>query len=288
MGGISLTTNMSSLNTQRLLAKANEEVGKSFNRIASGDKIAGPEDGNVTLVQSESLKADVAAMKQGARNLKKGESLLKMAEGALNELSAILLRSRGLASQAANGTLADTERRAIDLEFQTVKNEIDRIVGATEYNGTYLLNGTLSIGAEEHIVLQAGRDSSAANQINLNQLSNLTDVSTTGLGLKDSELTSQASAFLALNDLTKAIDNVLGIRARVGTTQLKTIHAKNAMDTQIEDLTAAVSTIRDTDLAEELTNFTKQQLLVQSGSAMMGQGNISQQAAITLLEEVIV
>ena len=146
MGGISLTTNMSSLNTQRLLAKANEEVGKSFNRIASGDKIAGPEDGNVTLIQSENLRADVAAMKQGARNLKKGESLLKMAEGALNELSAILLRSRGLASQAANGTLGETERRAINLEYQTVKNEIDRIVGATEYNGTYLLNGTLSIG----------------------------------------------------------------------------------------------------------------------------------------------
>ena len=240
------------------------------------------------MVQSESLKADVAAMKQGARNLKKGESLLKMAEGALNELSAILLRSRGLASQAANGTLGETERRAINLEYQTVKNEIDRIVGAVEYNGTHLLNGTLSKGAEEHIVLQAGRDSSAANQINLNQLSNLTDVSTTGLGLKDSELTSQASAFLALNDLTKAIDNVLGIRARVGTTQLKTIHAKNAMDTQIEDITGAVSTIRDTDLAEELTNFTKQQLLVQTGSAMMGQGNISQQAAISLLEEVIV
>ena len=288
MGGISLTTNMSSLNTQRLLAKANEEVGKSFNRIASGNKLSGPEDGNVELIKSENLRSDIAAMKQGATNLKKGESLLKMAEGALNELSAILLRSRGLASQAANGTLGETERRAIDLEFQTVKNEIDRIVGATEYNGTYLLNGTLSKGAEEHIVLQAGRDSSTENQLNLNDFSNLTDVSTTGLGLKDSELTSQGSAFLALNDLTKAIDTVLGIRARVGTTQLKTIHAKYAIDSQVEALTEAVSTIRDTDLAEELTNFTKQQLLVQSGSAMMGQGNISQQAAISLLEEVIV
>ena len=179
MGGISLTTNMSSLNTQRLLAKANEEVGKSFNRIASGDKIAGPEDGNVILIQSENLRSDVEAMKQGARNLKKGEALLKMAEGALNELSSILLRSRGLASQAANGTLGETERRAINLEYQTVKNEIDRIVGATEYNGTYLLNGTLSKGAEDHIVLQAGRDSSSTNQLNLNEFSNLTDVSTT-------------------------------------------------------------------------------------------------------------
>ena len=88
--------------------------------------------------------------------------------------------------------------------------------------------------------------------------------------------------------MTKAIDTVLGIRARVGTTQLKTIHAKDAIDSQVEGLSEAVSTIRDTDLAEELTNFTKQQLLVQSGSAMMGQGNISQQAAITLLEEVII
>ena len=288
MGGISLTTNMSSLNTQRLLAKANEEIGKSFNRISSGVKFAGPQDGNVELIQSENLRSDIAAMKQGAINLKKGESLLKMAEGALNELSAILLRSRGLASQAANGTLGETERRAVNLEYQTVKDEIDRIVGATEYNGTYLLNGRLSKGAEEHIVLQAGRDASSQNQINLNELSNLTDVSISGLGLKDSNLMTQGSAFLALNDLTKAIDTMLGIRARVGTAQLKTIHAKDAIDSQVESLTGAVSTIRDTDLAEELANFTKQQLLVQSGSAMMGQGNISQQAAITLLEEVII
>ena len=209
-----------------------------------------------------------------------------MAEGSLNELSGILLRLRSLASQSANGTLAATEREAVNLEYQASLQEIDRIVGSTEYNGTFLLNGTLSKSATEHIVLQAGVDSQSVNQIDLNELANLADVSTSSLGLKDSEITTQGSAFLALNDLTNAIDTILDARGRLGTAQIRSLHALDNLNVLVENLTAAVSTIKDVDLADELTKLTKNQLLVQAGVAMVGQANINPQAALTLLEGV--
>ncbi|MZG54521.1 MAG: flagellin FliC [Nitrospinae bacterium] len=286
MGGLVINTNLSSLNSQRVLENSNRQLGKSINRISSGIKIEGATDGVGELALSESLRSDIAALKQGSRNVKNGTALLNMAEGALNEISGILLRLRSLASQSANGTLAETERQAVNLEFQASLREIDRIVGTTEFNGTFLLNGTLSKTAEEHIVLQAGVDSSSRNQIDLNDLANLNDVSTSSLNLNNSEITTQGSAFLALNDLTQAIDTMLDARGRLGTAQIRSLHAMDALNAQIENLTDAVSTIRDVDLAEELTTLTKNQLLVQAGVAMVGQANINPQAALTLLEGV--
>ena len=286
MGGLVINTNLSSLNSQRVLENSNRQLGKSINRISSGIKIEGATDGVGELALSESLRSDIAALKQGSRNVQNGTALLNMAEGALNEISGILLRLRSLASQSANGTLAETERQAVNLEFQASLREIDRIVGTTEFNGTFLLNGTLSKTAEEHIVLQAGVDSSSRNQIDLNDLANLNDVSTSSLNLNNSEITTQGSAFLALNDLTQAIDTMLDARGRLGTAQIRSLHAMDALNAQIENLTDAVSTIRDVDLAEELTTLTKNQLLVQAGVAMVGQANINPQAALTLLEGV--
>ena len=286
MGGLVINTNLSSLNSQRVLENSNRQLGKSINRISSGIKIEGATDGVGELALSESLRSDIAALKQGSRNVKNGTALLNMAEGALNEISGILLRLRSLASQSANGTLAETERQAVNLEFQASLREIDRIVGTTEFNGTFLLNGTLSKTAAEHIVLQAGVDSSSRNQIDLNDLANLNDVSTSSLNLNNSEITTQGSAFLALNDLTQAIDTMLDARGRLGTAQIRSLHAMDALNAQIENLTDAVSTIRDVDLAEELTTLTKNQLLVQAGVAMVGQANINPQAALTLLEGV--
>ena len=286
MGGLVINTNLSSLNSQRVLENSNRQLGKSINRISSGIKIEGATDGVGELALSESLRSDIAALKQGSRNVQNGTALLNMAEGALNEISGILLRLRSLASQSANGTLAETERQAVNLEFQASLREIDRIVGTTEFNGTFLLNGTLSKTAEEHIVLQAGVDSSSRNQIDLNDLANLNDVSTSSLNLNNSEITTQGSAFLALNDLTQAIDTMLDARGRLGTAQIRSLHAMDALNAQIENQTDAVSTIRDVDLAEELTTLTKNQLLVQAGVAMVGQANINPQAALTLLEGV--
>ena len=287
MVALALNTNLSSLNAQRHLENNRSQLGSSINRISSG-RIEGASDGVTELTLTENIRADVVALQQGSRNLNDGTALVKTAEGALNEISGILLRLRSLASQSANGTIDDVERISTDLEYQASLRELDRIVATTEFNGTFLLDGTLAASqpAADHNVLQLGVDSSSNNQFDLNNMLNLTNVGTASLGLSGSNITSQGDAFQALNALTTSIDDLIQARGRVGTTQIRIMHAFDNLKVQEENLTAAVSTIRDADFAEELTSLTKNQLLVQSAVAMVGQANLNPQAALTLLEGV--
>jgi flagellin len=287
MVALALNTNLSSLNAQRHLENNRSQLGSSINRISSG-RIEGASDGVTELTLTENIRADVVALQQGSRNLNDGTALVKTAEGALNEISGILLRLRSIASQSANGTIDDVERISTDLEYQASLRELDRIVATTEFNGTFLLDGTLAANqpAADHNVLQLGVDSSSDNQFDLNNMLNLTNVGTASLGLSGSNITSQGDAFQALNALTTSIDDLIQARGRVGTTQIRIMHAFDNLKVQEENLTAAVSTIRDADFAEELTSLTKNQLLVQSAVAMVGQANLNPQAALTLLEGV--
>jgi flagellin len=287
MVALALNTNLSSLNAQRHLENNRSQLGSSINRISSG-RIEGASDGVTELTLTENIRADVVALQQGSRNLNDGTALVKTAEGALNEISGILLRLRSIASQSANGTIDDVERISTDLEYQASLRELDRIVATTEFNGTFLLDGTLAASqpAADHNVLQLGVDSSSDNQFDLNNMLNLTNVGTASLGLSGSNITSQGDAFQALNALTTSIDDLIQARGRVGTTQIRIMHAFDNLKVQEENLTAAVSTIRDADFAEELTSLTKNQLLVQSAVAMVGQANLNPQAALTLLEGV--
>jgi len=287
MVALALNTNLSSLNAQRHLENNRSQLGSSINRISSG-RIEGASDGVTELTLTENIRADVVALQQGSRNLNDGTALVKTAEGALNEISGILLRLRSIASQSANGTIDDVERISTDLEYQASLQELDRIVATTEFNGTFLLDGTLAASqpTADHNVLQLGVDSSSENQFDLNNMLNLTNVGTASLGLSGSNITSQGDAFQALNALTTSIDDLIQARGRVGTTQIRIMHAFDNLKVQEENLTAAVSTIRDADFAEELTSLTKNQLLVQSAVAMVGQANLNPQAALTLLEGV--
>lgn len=287
MVALALNTNLSSLNAQRHLENNRSQLGSSINRISSG-RIEGASDGVTELTLTENIRADVVALQQGSRNLNDGTALVKTAEGALNEISGILLRLRSIASQSANGTIGDVERISTDLEYQASLRELDRIVATTEFNGTFLLDGTLAASqpTADHNVLQLGVDSSSDNQFDLNNMLNLTNVGTASLGLSGSNITSQGDAFQALNALTTSIDDLIQVRGRVGTTQIRIMHAFDNLKVQEENLTAAVSTIRDADFAEELTSLTKNQLLVQSAVAMVGQANLNPQAALTLLEGV--
>ena len=287
MVALVLNTNLSSLNAQRHLENNRSQLGSSINRISSG-RIEGASDGVTELTLTENIRADVVALQQGSRNLNDGTALVKTAEGALNEISGILLRLRSLASQSSNGTIGGVERISTNLEYQASLREVDRIVATTEFNGTLLLDGTLAANQPDaaHNVLQLGVDSSSNNQFDLNNMLNLTNVGTASLGLSGSNITSQGDAFQALNALTTSIDDLIQARGRVGTTQIRIMHAFDNLKVQEENLTAAVSTIRDADFAEELTSLTKNQLLVQSAVAMVGQANLNPQAAMTLLEGV--
>jgi flagellin len=286
MAALTINTNLSSLNSQRVLELSRSQLGKSISRLSSGERIEEAADGTAELALSESLRSDIRALQQGARNLSDGLSLTRTAEGALNEVSSILIRLRSLASQSANGTVGQEERQTVNLEYQNLLEELDRISSVTEFRGTNLLDGSLAEGALEHLILQLGVNSSADNQINLNTEINLTEISQAGLGLTGSNITSQSSSFLALNDLTAAIDELINVRSKVGSTQIRMSHALNSINSQIENLTAAESTIRDADIAAELTTLTKNQILVQAGAAMLGQANLIPQAVLTLFEGV--
>lgn len=286
MGALTINTNLSSLNTQRVLELSRSQLGKSITRLSSGIKVNEAADGSAELALSESLRSDVRALQQGSRNLSDGLSLTRTAEGALNEVSSILIRLRSLASQSANGTVGQQERETINLEYQNLLAEMDRISSTTEFRGTNLLDGSLAANALENLVLQLGVDSSSENQINLNTEIDLQEISQAGLNLTGSNITSQSSSFLALNDLTAAIDTLIQTRSRVGSVQIRMTHAVNSINAQAENLTAAESTIRDADIAAELTTLTKNQILVQAGAAMLGQANLIPQAVLTLFEGV--
>jgi len=286
MGALTINTNLSSLNAQRVLELSRSQLGKSITQLASGIRINGSSDGSAELALSEGLRSDTRALQQGAKNVSDGLALTRTAEGALNEVSGILIRLRSLASQSANGTVGQDERQTVNLEYQNLLAELDRIAGVTEFRGTSLLDGSLGADAAEHLVLQLGVDSSAKNQIDLNTDIDLTEVSTNGLGLEGSNITSQGSAFQALNDLTTSIDNLIDIRSRVGATQIRMTHALDSLNVLVENLTAATSTIRDADMAVSLTELTKNQILVQAGAAMIGQANLIPQAVLTLFEGV--
>ena len=286
MVALTINTNLASMNSQRVLELSRSQLGRSITRLASGVKISGASDGVGELALSESIRSDVRALQQGSRNLNDGLGLIRTAEAALNDISGNFIRLRELASQAANGTVGATEKQTINLEYQNLLAELDRISSSTEFRDTTLLDGSLANSASVHLVLQLGADSSSKNQIDLNNELDLTQVSRAAFNLTDSNVTSQGSAFLALNDLTSAINTLISIRSRAGSTQIRLTSALNNLNAQIENLSGAVSTIRDADIAEELALLTKNQILVQAGAAMLGQANLIPQAVLTLFEGV--
>ena len=286
MVALSINTNLASMNSQRVLELSRSQLGRSITRLASGVKISGASDGIGELALSESIRSDVRALQQGSRNLNDGLGLIRTAEAAMNDISGTFIRLRELASQAANGTVGATEKQTINLEYQNLLAEMDRISTSTEFRDTTLLDGSLAKSASVHLVLQLGSDSSSKNQIDLNSELDLTQVSRAAFNLGDSNVTSQGAAYLALNDLTSSIDTLIEIRSRAGSTQIRLTSALNNLNSQIENLTGAVSTIRDADIAEELAGLTKNQILVQAGVAMLGQANLIPQAVLTLFEGI--
>ena len=288
MVALTLNTNLSSLNAQRHLDDVQSELGDTIDRISTGVRIQGAKDGTAELTLTENIRADIMVISQGSKNLEDGTAFVNISEGALSAISAILLRLRSLASQSANGTISDVERVSTNIEYASSLQEMDRIVDTAEYNGAKLLDGSLSksVAAAKQTILQLGVDTTSSSQLNLNNILDIADQSTAALGLTGSNIKTQGAAFQALNDLTSSIDQIIHTRSRVGTAQIRMLHAADNLSIQEETLTAAVSTIRDADLAEELTELTKNQLLIQAGVAMVGQANLNPQAALTLLEGV--
>lgn len=275
--------NLSSFTAQRFLGTNNDRLSQVFARVSSGLRINKGSDDAAGMSIAESLKSDVRTLKQGARNLNDGLALVNVADGAIAEQTSMIIRMRELASQAATGTIGATERQTINLEFSSLRKEIDRIGKTTEFNGLKLLDGSLSSSASVKIAVQIGLTSESENRINLNREINISKVSAESLGLLELNLSTNSGAIEAIEKLQPVITTLTEIRAKIGATQNRFVRAVNSQNTTIQNLKAAESNIKDADIALELADLTKQQILVQSSVAMIGQANLLPQSVIQLL-----
>ena len=282
---IRIFNNTASTNAQRILGINNQRLATSIERISSGIRINRGADDAAGLAISEGLRSDIRALRQATRNANDGMSLVNVAEGALNEQSSILIRLRELASQAATGTVGSTERATIQLEFSALRDELTRIAATTEFNGTGLIDGTLasSVASTSHTLIQIGIDSSSDSRIDLNDSLSLDAVTASTLGIASLSVTASAEALTALSVIDTAIASVTAARGKVGAVQNRLQRSVSALSISSENLQAAESSIRDADIAHEIAQLTRNQILVQTSTAMVGQSNLIPQSVLQLL-----
>ena len=278
--------NIASLNAQRLLGVNSARLAQSVERISSGIRINKASDDAAGLAISEGLRSDIRALRQAVRNANDGVSLINVTEGALNEQAGILIRLRELASQAATGTVSSTERATIQLEFSALRNEVDRIAATTEFNGQKLVDGSLasSVTSTSQIFIQIGINSSADSRINLNEQVDLEAMTSTGLSIHELSVTSSQGALSALSQMDSSITQITAGRGKIGAVQNRLQKSIANLSVGIENLTAADSQIRDADLAHEVAMLTRNQILVQASTAMVGQANLIPQSVLQLLQ----
>lgn len=283
---VRIFNNITSLNAQRHLGVNQSRLSASVERISSGLRINKGSDDAAGLAISESLRSDIRALTQAVRNANDGISLINTAEGALNEQAGILIRMRELASQSSTGTVGSTQRQTIQLEFSALRDEIDRIALSTEFNGQLLIQGALDsqiTAAANHIIIQIGIKNDSNSRINLNTSVDLTAITSTGLGITTLSVTASAQALTALASINSAINTVTSGRGQLGAVQNRLSRSIANLNTTIENLQSAESAIRDSDIAEEISGFTRNQVMVQASTSLLAQANVIPQAALQLL-----
>ena len=258
-----VNTNIEAFDAHRNLQQTQYALGKSMQKLSSGLRINSAADDAAGLAISEKMTAQINGTDQAQRNAMDGISLVQTAEGAYNEMHSILQRVRELSVQAQNGTLTSSDTAAIDQEVGQLTAELSRISSNTEFNGLAALSGTFT--------LQVGADQGSGNQISFS----LTSISFSNIG-------SAASA-TALSAIDQAITDVSSARSTLGAIQNRLEDAVDNLGVYEENISAAQSRIRDVDVAAETVNFTKLQILSQSGTAMLAQANSAPQNVLSLL-----
>lgn len=272
-----INTNVSAINTHRNLSFNNTQLGKVAEKLSSGYRINRAADDAAGLAISEKLRFQINGYNQALRNAQDGISLIQTAEGALTEVHAILQRLNTLATQAANGTLQDDDRKQVQLEVRQLTEELSNIVTKTKFNGITLLNGA-SGGGALRVTFQVGWENGTIIEANLGS-----GLSLNTLQIENLSISSQAAAQAALPLLQAAITMVSDQRATLGAVQNRLEHTINNVGVNAENLSASESRIRDADIAKEMTNFTRNQILVQAGTAMLAQANAIPQNVLRLL-----
>lgn len=275
--GFRINTNQSALEAQRPLRKVARETEESFAKLSSGERINKAADDAAGLAISEKLKAEIRSSKQANRNANDGISLVQTAEGGLSEASSLLTRLRELAMQSASDTLTDSDRALSEMEYQSLKSELDRISRTTEFNGKKLLDGTgpqldFQVGVGNH----GTEDVISYSSRNINSRLD-------SLGIDSLSVRSKSLAQNSLPTIDRAINKVSAQRSQLGSIQNRLTTSSANLSIYTENMSSANSRIRDTDFAVEAANAARNSVITNTSTAVAAQANTTGQAALKFL-----
>ena len=275
---LSILNNIPSLQAENQLQQTNAGLQKTLFRLSSGSRINSGADDAAGLAIADGLQANISALNQSASNANDGVGQLQVADGSLNQVTSLLNRAVTLATESATGTVSDSQRTALDAEFTSIKAEIDRIGSNTTFNGTSVFSATTT----SVFLSDAGSSSSIGTTTGVLSSSSIGGTSPTDLSGDD--LTSASNAATALTDINSAIANVASLRGTIGA-NINRLQSANAVITnQVQNLTSAEDQIRGADIAQEVGNLSKFQILNQTGISALAQANQSQPSVLRLLQ----
>jgi flagellin len=276
---LAINTNVGSLTAQRNLQKTARGLHQAISRLSSGTRVNSVADNAAGMAVSENMRAQLKGFQQAAKNANDGIAVLQTAESGYQSLSDLLIRMRELAVQSANDSVSNTERDYLDTEFQDLIQEMDRISSVVEYNGIQLLDGTAGSAGDGTMVFQVGTRDSVNDRITIK----LDAQDSTALGVTADAISGQAGAQTAITSIDSALEILSTDRAQIGST-INTLHVSvDGLASSIENYGNAMSQIKDTDMAEESSAFSKSNVLQQAGVAMLSQANQTPNLVMRLL-----
>jgi flagellin len=274
--GLRVNTNVTSITAQRSLSTVTDRLTGNFRRLSTGLRISSAADDAAGLAISERLRSQVRSLEQARRNASDGISFMQTAEGALNEVSSILIRLRELAIQSSNGSVSNQDKETLDQEFQNLVTEVDRIGRSTEFSGIKLLDGSAT-----SVTFQVGLGTtSGIDQLDVT----LSPALSTSLSLNSLDIGSGGATSTAITSIDTAINSVSSLRGTLGAVQNRLAITINNLAISTENLTSAESRIRDVDVAYETAQLTRNNILQQASISVLSQANSQPQSALQLLQ----
>lgn len=270
--------NLTAANTNRQLGITTSGLQKSTEKLSSGYKINRAADDAAGLSISEKMRNQIRGLNKASDNAQDGISLVQTAEGALNEVHSMLQRMSELSVQAANGTNDTTDRSSINDEIQQLKTEIERVGSTTQFNKMNILDGTFSTGANK--LLQVGANANQTIKVDIDALKSVVG-SSLMVGLKTETATNAQSAITVVQN---SIEKLSKLRSKLGAVQNRLEHTVANLDNISENTQSSESRIRDTDMAEEMVQYSKNNILQQAGQSMLAQANQANQGVLSLLQ----
>ncbi len=275
--GLRIATNIASIAVQKHIKDVSEESDKELERLSSGKRITKAGDDAAGLAIAKNLEAQTRSLHQANRNANDGVSMVQTAEGSLNEVSNILVRLRELSIQSASDTVGETERGMLNLEYQELSKEVDRISQSTEFNGVHLLDGQ----GKGVLDFQVGSKGGEQNIIKYD--SGQTNASSSSIGISGTSVDTKSDALGSVKAVDDAINAISGQRASLGAIQNRLQHSASTLEVQSVNQEHARSVIEDTDIANSAAQLASSTIVKSAGIAALAQANMIPNAALKLI-----